>query len=184
MVDRPISVLNPSAAPLLAGTLTRLHRPPGLMSLVKSGDRLWLREHFFLPRRFMSPLQAHAAGAEPIFALDLHGNPLPQRGAQLGLVRRRFARELPRVWHRAHLAVEAVGSSRLQDITEAEIRAAGFVTREGFAAAWDRNLSLSSWGMVWAENPSVVVIEFHLVRAPVPPPAIRANRSSEGKLAR
>lgn len=167
MTDRPVTVIAPAIEQLHAGHVTRLRRPHGSLSTLKPGDRLWLRERIFLPKEFenISPLQALGRGAVPVYAAD-HSDLPDYAVADLG--RCRFAREMPRAWHRAHLVVTRVALERLHDITDAEIAAEGFSSRDAFAAGWNGMISLKGKVFAWAQNPAVIAFSFRLVPHPLP----------------
>lgn len=169
MTGHPITVIGPAIAQLHAGAITRLRRPHGTLSTLKPDDRLWVREQFFLATAFehISPLQALTRGAVPVFSVDHAGLP-DYAVADLG--RRRFAREMPRAWHRAHLVVTHVALERLHDITDAEIAAEGFTSRAAFAAAWNGMTSLKGKASAWENNPAVIAFCFNLVPSPLPQP--------------
>lgn len=168
MSDRPVTLIAPAIGALIAGTLKRLRRPSdGPLHPIAPGDRLWIREQFYLPRYYdhVSPTRAAELGATPVFA---HDRDLPE-WASGGLGPRRFARSLPKIWHRHHLVVTAVVTERLQAITDAEIEAEGHASREQFAAAWDAGLTLSGGlNRRWAADPHVLVIDFRHVAGPLP----------------
>lgn len=167
MKVRPISILAPQIHLISAGLLTRLFRPGGgHLDALRPGDLLWVREHFHLDRRFdnVSPLQAAGRGATPVFCGGQIGD------TSLSIGRRRFARELPRIWHRQHLAITGCSHRSLGTITDAEIAAQGFALRSSFAEAWDLNLSLAKSGRdsahLWRRNPTVLVLDFERVAMP------------------
>jgi len=60
----------------------------------------------------------------------------------------------------AYIAFRCMYSQQLQDITDDDVRAEGYETREAFAAVWDR--INAKRGYPWASNPWVWVIEFRL----------------------
>ncbi|PZQ56240.1 MAG: hypothetical protein DI555_06400 [Novosphingobium pentaromativorans] len=171
MKPQPFTIIEPQIERLVDGCLSRLYRPVGRLKAIRPGDLLWVREPFHLPREFehKSPVQAELRGARPTFVTDIL---TPEPEPTLG--RRRFARELLRVWHRHHLQVAYVGRAALQSITIDEILAQGFTHRAAFARAWDKNLALSNGDQVWKNNPEVLVIDFHHIARPLPatPPAI------------
>lgn len=170
----PIAIVEPTIAAVIAGTCTRLRRPPGkLLHRITAGDKLWVREPFHLDAKFntWAPLAAATMRARPTFAVDL-----PARAGaatSLGLGKRRFSRELPKQWHRQHLVTTAVRRERLQAITLAEIEAEGFADRAAYIAAWDRNLGYftrsadTSKPGSWDTDPEVLVIEFRRVAEPL-----------------
>lgn len=169
MSDRPVTLIAPAIGALIAGALKRLRRPAeGLLDAIRPGDRLWIREQFYLPRTFdrVAPTRAAELGATPVFAHDRADLP---GWACADLGPRRFARSMPKVWHRHHLIVTAVATDRLQAITDAEIEAEGHASREQFTAAWDAGLTLSGGpNRRWAADPHVLVIDFRHVAGPLP----------------
>lgn len=74
----------------------------------------------------------------------------------------RSPRYMPRKAARIFLKVKDVRAERLQDITEEDVRAEGFITREEFARYWD-NLNAKR-GYSWDDNPWVWVIEFEKIK--------------------
>jgi hypothetical protein len=161
---RPVTVLEPQIRQLVAGRLTRLFRPAGLLSRSKPGALLWVREPFWLAQCYnhVSPSQAAARGALPNFVADFAPGRAPRDHCK-----RRFARELLRAWHRQHLIVRAVTIVRLQTLSGDDLVSQGFTTREAFAAAWDRNLSLTASGAEWDRDPEVLRLDFEHVDAPI-----------------
>lgn len=166
MADRPITLLPPRLGRVLDGTCREIRYPVGTLQDLIPGDRLWLREQFYLGRQFehIAPLQALARGAVPVFAVDREFLPA---FAVADLGRRRFAREMPKVWHRAHLVVRHVRLEQLHAITPAEITAEGFESRHHYARAWDAGVSLTGASTRWAADPKVLVIGFDAVAAPL-----------------
>lgn len=168
MSDRPVTMIAPAIGALMAGALRRLRRPvDGVLDAIGPGDRLWVREQFFLPRSFnhIAPTRAAELRATPVFAHDRADLP---EWACADLGKRRFARSMPKVWHRQHLLVTAIGTQRLQEITDAEIAAEGHASRKQFASAWDAALALSGFSSRrWAADPHVLVIDFRHVAAPI-----------------
>lgn len=162
MIPQPITIIEPQIRALVDGRLSRLYRPVGRrLGRTRTGEVLWVREPFFLPKNFdnLSPSQAALRGAIPNFVADFS-----QEALQEISPRRRNARELLRAWHRQHLRVLRVRKAHLQNITDAEIEAQGFVTgRAGFAKTWNNNLSLAHAGNEWTENPVVLVIDIERV---------------------
>ena len=170
MPDRPITIIAPTVQRVLAGSCRRLYRPQGALNICRPGDRLWLREQFRLPIRFdhISPLQALERHAIPVWCADIEDLP-PYATADLG--RPRFARELPKAWHRAHLVVEAIEVIRAHAISETEMIASGFANTEQFALAWDKSLRGFSGThrdkRRWQDNPAVLALSFHCIAAPI-----------------
>ncbi len=167
MTDRPVTVIGSAAVQLHAGHVTRLRRPHGTLSTLKPGDRLWLRERFFLAKAFehISPLQALERRAVPVFATD---HPVLPDYAVADLGRCRFAREMPRAWHRAHLMITHVALERLHEISDAEIAAEGHSSRTTYAAAWNGMTSLKGKACAWENNPAVIAFRFTYVPRPLP----------------
>ncbi|WP_439539510.1 hypothetical protein [Sphingomonas sp.] len=86
--------------------------------------------------------------------------------------RRRFARELPRLAHRAHLVVGLVRLERLHDVTDADARAEGYPDRAAYRTAWDElhapgTRTITGDATRWADNPAVTVIAFTFAAAPI-----------------
>ena len=168
LITRPITIIAPTIQHVLAGTCTTLHRPQGALSTCRAGDRLWIREQFRLPIRFdgISPLQALERGATPVLSADIDDLPA-YATADLG--RPRFAREMPRAWHRAHLVITSIDLTRLHTVTPAEAEAAGFAKTDHFGQAW--NAGLRGFKSIrpprWENNPIVLAISFTIVAAPV-----------------
>ncbi|KUR80793.1 hypothetical protein [Novosphingobium sp. FSW06-99] len=172
MTDRPVTIIAPTIQRVIDGTCTRLRRPNRALAECSAGDRLWIREQFHLAKQFehISPLQALDRGAVPVWSVDVPDLP-DYATADLG--RRRFARELPKAWHRAHLVVTAVHTEPLQTISDEEIANAGFTARDQYARAWDTALRgfvdpvRSIRPPVWANNPAALVVTFRCVTAPL-----------------
>jgi len=166
MPDRPITIIAPTIQRVIDGTCTTLRRPPGALSACRPGDRLWIREQFRLPIRFdnISPLQALERDAVPVMAADLDGLP-PYATADLG--RPRFARELPKAWHRAHLVITAVRTERLQEISHNDAFREGFISTAQFALAWDAGQRFGNGLTLWQHDPTVLVFTFHCINAPL-----------------
>lgn len=123
----------------------------------QAGDRLWVREPFHLHAMFDSLAPTQVVGrdgaAEICWSADGH---LP---SWAGL--RRFARELPRALHRAHLVVHGRRRLRLQDLTDEEIAAEGFGSRDHFACHWDSvelpgGRTIGGAPARWSDNPHIV----------------------------
>lgn len=169
MAERPVTILPPTLERVLAGSCTRIRRPATSSALasLRPGDHLWLREQFYLTRSFdfTPPLVALSRGAVPVYARDREVLP-PYATADLG--RRRFARELPKDWHRFHLEIHAIRRERLHEIPDEDIAAEGHESRERFASAWDAGVSLSGWRDKWKADPEVLVITFRAFAHPLP----------------
>lgn len=184
MPDLPITIIAPTIARVLDGTCTALRRPIGSLSSCSVGDRLWIREHFALPRAFesVSPTQALERGATPVWSIDIPDLPA-YATADLG--RRRFARELPRAWHRAHCVIEGLRIERISLISDHEIVREGFESRRQWAACWDAgvNFGPSSTRLRYSADPEVLVVIFRCVHASIGPRVLARSPISEGKAA-
>lgn len=171
MAERPITIRPRPLGRILASSLgrIRLRRPPdGLYKNVAAGDALWLREQFYLPRRFNSvaPSQAEQPGVAPTFGIDLGGD-CPR---ELGLGVSRPAYTLPRFWSRYHFDVLGIERQRLQEITDPEARAEGFSSREYWLEEWDdmvTAVSGRSSKRLSKYNPTVLVFDLQLNRQPI-----------------
>ncbi|MDR3408435.1 MAG: hypothetical protein P4L68_08055 [Methylovirgula sp.] len=171
MPDRPITIIAPTISRVLDGTCTTLRRPRGALAACRAGDRLWIREQFRIHRDYdhISPLQALDRGATPVMSSDEHD--LPDY-ATSDLGRRRFARELPKAWHRAHLVITSIDTIHLQSITPADAINAGFTTLDQFAQAWNAGLrgfidQRSIRPPKWENDPAVLVLTFKCHAAPM-----------------
>jgi hypothetical protein len=164
MTPRPIAIIEPQIRRLVDGRLSRIIRPVGPLASAKPGLLLWVREPFWLPECYnhLSPSQAADRGALPNFIADHPLGRVPRDHCK-----RRFARELLRMWHRQHLVLGEIATVRLQALTDTEIDEQGFATREGFARAWDQNLALARSTQKWAANPEALSISFRRVARPV-----------------
>lgn len=165
MADRPITIIPPTIERVLDGRCTILRRPSGMLGTCQPGDRLWIREPFRLPRAFdyLSPSLAIADGAQPHFGTD----PVD------GVGRPRFARELPRAAHRAHLLVTDVHRQALHDVSEDELAAAGFESIRAFASHWTAGTRMGRRDNSWDLNPEVLVLTVQCVRSPLALPDIQ-----------
>lgn len=164
MTARPITVREPTIAALSSGKVGRLRRPArGLLSRCLPGEVLWVREPFHFEARFdhLAPTVAVAKGAKPLFATDF-----PEGAIPAGTGKRQFARNLPRVCHRQHLEIVSIEPQQLHAITDEEIAAEGFTSREAYAAEWDRNLSLNGRELEWVRNPAVITLTFRHFSVP------------------
>ena len=173
MTPPAITLREPQIHLVTAGLLTRLYRPAGRsIDRLQPGDAVWVREPFHLAQQFdrLAPSQALNRGATPMFLDDLAGAhrtaaAMAPTGAPAG--RRRFARELPREWHRQHLVITRIARIRMLELPAEDIRAQGYALVEQFAIDWDLNLALSCSGQLWATNPIATVIDFTRIAAPV-----------------
>ncbi len=164
MNSRPITIIEPQIRALVASNLVSLVRPIGTHAGLQPGTVLWVREPFWLPDCYnhLSPSQAAGRGAVPNFIADYDVGRAPREHCK-----RRFARELLRIWHRQHLVVRVVETFRLQTLSDDEIRAQGFGSQDAFARAWNHNLSLSRGNQTWAANPEALKVAFDRVDQPV-----------------
>jgi len=167
VTDWPLSFTQLYARKLHAGTVTQARRPRGLLDSARPGDRLWVREPFRLATRFdaFAPTQALLAGDK--FVAFVADDDQPD-----GAGRQRFAREMPRSIHRAHLVIVSNVPARLQELDDHDAIACGFLNRAAFARNWDAVLkggkfSISGTKIRWSDNPAVNVISFKLVRSPL-----------------
>lgn len=166
MKAQPFAVIEPQIHALVAGRLSKLYRPiGGRMDRARPGDLLWVREPFWLPACYdhLAPSQAAERGAIPNFVADFTPEELQHHP-----IKRRFARELLREWHRQHLRIVAIRRERLPGLGHSAVQEQGFTDITEFAQAWDRNLALSRSGDRWANYPEVLVVEFERIDAPVP----------------
>ena len=166
MKAQPVTVIEPQIRALVAGRLSHLYRPAGTrLERARPGDLLWLREPFWLPKLYdhLSPSQADQLGAIPNFNADFAIEELQRHP-----IKRRFARELLRTWHRQHLRIIDVRRERLPESGHGAIQEQGFANATEFARAWDHNLALSRSADRWANNPEVIVIEFDRISTPLP----------------
>ncbi|HEX7693895.1 MAG TPA: hypothetical protein VF409_05365 [Sphingomonas sp.] len=169
MTDLPISFTEAYARKLHAGEMTQARRPRGLLDQLKPGDRLWVREPFHLPARFdhVAPTQALIAPGIEIAWTATDAPQPPWAGRQ------RFAREMPKALHRAHLIVRSLRQERLQDLSDDDAVACGFINRMIFQRHWDHMLkggkfSVSGTAIRWQDNPAVNVIVFDVVPGTLP----------------
>lgn len=140
---------------------------------VQAGDRLWVREAFFI---------AH------VNCFDLPKTPVPEGGVQLGKTALyddqaayykadydrsgrphwRSSRHMPRWASRLTLTVTKMRVERLQEISEADAQACGVLKsgmgegsfRFGFRTEWDRLHGAGAWD----RNPEVAVLTFFAKR--------------------
>ncbi len=173
MIPQPVSIRQPEIDALVAGAMTLLIRPIGRIANVEPGALLWVREPFHLPKAsdIDKPTRAAAKGVEPVFVTDHSAGWFAHHIArQLG--RRRKAREMPKVWHRQHLRVISIERLQLHDITDADLRAAGWRSRRAFERRWDEDARFSGERVnktnYWAANPPVVRIQFERIASPLP----------------
>lgn len=170
MTDLPISFTVELIRQLRGGGISQLRRPHGLLARVVPGDRLWVREPFHLDERHEGTAPTSVLRIDPvprIFYAAEAGDPPP------GFGRRRFARIMPRAFHRMHLRIVAARDQRLQDLTDADARAEGAASRHAFADRWDRinapqMRSITGDAIRWPDNPRVTVITFDRIDTPIP----------------
>jgi hypothetical protein len=168
----PISLTTRFAKMVHNGECVQLRRTGDVIATVVRGDKLWLREPWHTG--------AHWDGHRPTLLADMHSPPIISFAADLGdadpkaigLGRRRFARELPKAFHRAHLIVVEVRHQRLHDATDNDSLREAMVCRADYPAFWDAECSPSARNITgtptrWADNPRVTVLAFTLVREPL-----------------
>lgn len=169
----PISLTTKFAKMVHSGECVQLRRTGDVIATVARGDKLWLREPWHTG--------AHWDCDRPTLLADMHKPPIIAFAADLGdtdpraigLGRRRFARELPKAFHRAHLVVLELRHQRLHDVTNNDALREAMVTRDEYPAFWDAECSpearnISGTPTRWADNPLVTVIAFTLVRERLP----------------
>ena len=167
---RPFALRDQTLRNVRAGTCTVLWRQipvhrSQLFGLGK-GDLLWVREPFFLPKKFnhLSPSAAMGFDARPVFARS--DDALTLRD-QLG--REHPARSLPKAWHRSHLLVTSVRREPIRSIPNEEIEAEGYPSRVHYQMAWDRQVD--QWGGTrWEQNPTALRFTFRFFDEPAPIP--------------
>ena len=169
MPDRPISFLVPDILGIRAGRKVQARRPKGMLARCAAGDRLWIREPFRLAGQVdhLAPTSAFDRDRSIWFAAD---GPSPA-----GFGRPRFAREMPRGCHRAHLLLNFVGIEPLQAINDEGARAEGCADRAAFRDAWDAQVlagggsgrSITGERIRWCDNPIVTVLAFDFLDAPL-----------------
>lgn len=167
---RPLAFRNPELAALETGLRVFRRLADGALADCKPGDLLWIREPYFLDRRYDGhrPTTALNLNARPTFLADVGFHHCDK-----ALGRVHPARELCRPWHRRHLVVRRVTREQLRDITAADLAAAGYRDHEHFAELWNRDISMRGCGARWIDNPVVLRAEFDLVERPVPKPRKR-----------
>lgn len=130
----------------------------------KPGDRLWVRENFYLADRYF-------ADAESAQVTDPEGYPRHIGYSEsMGSEAERCARDygvkqapsihMPRWASRINLEIKNVRVERLQDISEEDAKAEGFLESEDFTP---KGAFKKTWNDIygnWNENPWVWVIEF------------------------
>jgi hypothetical protein len=173
--SRPISLVGTNAAAILAGNVTQLRRVGTSFQTLRPGMKLWVRERVrfakvfddFAPLHILS-VASPGAPTRVLFEADLATPPHPD----LGFGRVRFAREMPKALHRAHLIVDAVRREALHQVTEEDARAEGVGRLAAYPAWWNETngkeaRSISGDPGRWADNPMTTVIGFTLVREPL-----------------
>lgn len=173
MTDTPINFIEPQLKRIRGGRQSEVRRPHGRYARLASGDRLWIREPFHLSRTFdaIAPTSAIERGAIVVHWPADWAIACATLDGTIG--RRRFARELPRACHRAHLVVSAVRTEQLQDIDGAGARREGLADRAAYAVAWDSvfgkqgGRAFNGESISWNSNPRVDVIAFDFIDAPL-----------------
>lgn len=157
----------PEVRQLDIGRLRHFRRTAtGVLRKVAEGDRLWIREPYFLEQGFNGhkPTSADILGARPTFLNEVAYASAPRH---LGVPR--YARELLRDWHRRHLLVRDVRREPLQSIEQGDLEELGYPSRDAFAAQWDRGTKGITGAQKdsWAANPVVLRVTFELIDHPV-----------------
>jgi hypothetical protein len=172
----PVSLTTMIARGVHAGTIVQLRRVSdrfGTLNALAPGDRLCVREPWHVGKSFDEdkPTSLTRLGSQPIivFAADLPKDADP---AEIGLGRRRFARELPKAFHRAHLLVSEIRRAKLHDVSVEDSDLEAAVHRPDYPTWWDTYCSpekrtISGTPSRWADNPPVIIIAFDLVRGPM-----------------
>jgi hypothetical protein len=169
----PVSVTTPIARGVHAGDVVQLRRvvePYGLLARLRPGDSLWLREPWHTGAHYDDVRPTALPDAAIIaFAADLPPEADP---VAIGLGRRRFARELPKARHRAHLSVIEVRFTRLHNLDDDDAEAEGAPGKAAYPIWWNTHCSpeartISGTPSRWADNPPVIIIAFDLVRGPM-----------------
>ncbi len=174
----PISFTDEMVRLLRSVTKTETRRPVGRLADCRPGDALWVREPFHLSARLddVAPLAAIQHGAEvAAFAADHARDRLPP-----AVGRRRYAREMPRAFHRMHLVLRGVRTEQLHDIDDAGARAEGVEDRTAYTRLWNAiHASGKTIGLTpvrWTDNPPVMVLTFDVVLAPLPTPQTKGDK--------
>lgn len=170
---QPISIRQPEIGALVHGDMTVLVRPIGRLATLRTGDLLWVREPFYVPKRF-AHLRPTAAAAHddcrPLFLADEKPDYFAHHHANYG--QRRNARELPKLWHRQHLRLASVDRVQLHDIAAIDLQSAGWKSRDAFEIRWDQDAGFSGAGAdpenFYAANPPILRIEFERIPTPLP----------------
>lgn len=177
----PISLREPEIGALMHGDMNVLIRPLGRLAVLKKFDLLWVREPFYIPKIFArrAPTAAAAIPAcRPAFAIDHLPAWFATNAGQFG--RRRYARELPKAWHRTHLRILGVEQLPLHDIAEADIIGAGHRDRGAFAARWDEDAEFDRYRTDgpdrYSHNPLALRIAFRRVDKQLPGYELKASR--------
>lgn len=179
MTSRPLTLRDPSLSAFMAGTMTTVLRPlRGMYTRCQPGERLWIREPFRLPRYLnaMAPTVVRdRTEARPTFETDLVRGQVECE--DLGPCR--FARNLPRAWHRQHAVIVAVEPFPLARLTDADARAEGYRSREAWGEAWDKGIALSFSAPLFATGGDVLRIQLRRVPHPLPEDATPEMRPLE-----
>lgn len=170
---QPVSIRQPEIGALVDGAMTVLVRPIGRLATLRTGDLLWVREPFYVPKRFahLRPTAAAAHGdCRPLFLADEKPKFFARHHAEFG--QRRNARELPKLWHRQHLRLTAVDRVQLHDVAVADLQSAGWKSRDAFEIRWDQDAGFSGAcanpANFYTANPQVLRLEFVRIPAPLP----------------
>jgi hypothetical protein len=179
----PISFTEDNVRAIRVLSKIETRRPAGRLGNCRPGDLLWIREPFHLSAKLdgQAPLQALAHGfAIARFAADWHGGMASPSVLDPTVGKRRNARELPKALHRYHLIVHNSRREALHAIDDAGARAEGCADRHAYAALWDTihpgGKTMKGTPVRWSDNPTVDVLSFDFVPAPVP----SLNPANEG----
>jgi len=130
------------------------------------GDRLWVKETWATEQRLnhLKPSEIGNASEVPLW-YKFDTNPVYERTNYLeDLVTRgkwRSSRFMPRWASRITLEITEVRVERINDISEEDTRAEGFVSTSMFHETWDFLNAKRSYG--WEVNPWVWVISFRRI---------------------
>lgn len=167
-----LSLAADQARMILQGQVTQIRlRPAAMADRLEPGALIWLREPYALPdfadRFAPTDWLARRPGVKSPQALAIHFLADGPKPTEFGVTR--FARTLPRLLNRAFLRVTGVETDDLQRWSAADEAALG-MTRDEYIAAWSATArAVASFGgdphgLRWADNPSVRIITFRLVR--------------------
>lgn len=172
MKIQPVSIRQPEIDALVTDRMSLLVRPIGRLATLGPGDLLWVREPFHVPREFSAhkPTRAAELGATPAFLADHSPAWIARHAADFGP--RLAARVMPKAWHRQHLRIVALDRVRLHDLSEVDLRSAGWISLPAFRRRWDADADFGGLhrdgANLWSANPTALRIRFARVPTPVP----------------